>query len=194
MKKTLIVFFLIILTLFLTSNVFAAVPGPAETLRNVWNGILNIAKLDYFKDVRTLEAFFRLAIWIVIFTLFYEVLSRLNILSTRGRAAIVAFVLAAVTAIGIPGKILFVWSQTYAIAVMLVILGVIIVGGLYLVYYVIPGNNRLEIGTRIILLLLLWYLTSVITSNFEDWISRLGEGSLTYAVAFLLPTRLFKIK
>ncbi|MAF99232.1 MAG: hypothetical protein CMH61_01335 [Nanoarchaeota archaeon] len=143
-------------TLFVTSC------APGGAFPNIWQKILDIGSLKFLGIAggNGLVAFVRILIALLIFAILFEVGRRVL---NRNTAGIISGILAIISAIFIPGSILAGIGGAYATFFSIALIGLPVVGGLYLIWR-IPGTSRGGIALRIVILtILLWILMGVRT-------------------------------
>ncbi|MDO8656394.1 MAG: hypothetical protein Q7K45_04090 [Nanoarchaeota archaeon] len=148
----------------------AADTGIISTL---WYRVLSIGNLSFLglSDGSIVAAFVRLLIWLLLFTLFFAVITGLGgtkitpmSFFNRGQAGIVAAVIATIGAIFLPAQVLLATGVGWATAVALLLIGGPIVGiGVLLMKY--PGQGqetKMTVLIKLVLcLLLFWILTAM---------------------------------
>jgi len=170
----------------LLSILLLATPALAlnATLENVWMRILWIGNLGFLgiSDGSLVVAFTRLMIGVLMFTVFFGVLTALGAgpanaapggarnravfyFLTRSQAGVVAAVLAIISAVFMPASVLLATGAGWATAVSLLLIGGPIVGVFWLLW-TIPPNGQPDTAGSIILkliicLLLFWILTAM---------------------------------
>jgi hypothetical protein len=163
MKKSgLLVVGLLLIILFVVSCTSTVPPGSTgSTTQNVWNRVINIISL---KDLgvqdpaRAIIAFMRILVTLLVFVILFEA-ARLFL--SQNVAIVIAAVLAIMSAIFIPGKILAGIGGAYATIISLILIGIPVAGGLYAIFR-IPSTRREYIFIRIvIILILMWILGAV---------------------------------
>ncbi len=134
------------------------------TIKPIWDKILSVGSLQFLgitSGGNALIAFMRILVAILVFALLFEA-SRLTGLS-RNTGIVVAAILAIMSAIFIPGRILAGIGGAYATLIAFVLIGIPVIGGGYALI-AIPGTSRGLILLRIaVILLLLWILISIKT-------------------------------
>lgn len=142
-------------------------------LGDVWQKILYIGGLGFLNigAEAAVVAFTRLLIWILIFTVFFAVITSFgkkadNALGflNRGQAGVVAAVIATIAAIFMPADVLLATGTSWATAIALILIGGPVVGLAFLLWkFPGPGQEtKATVTLKIILcLLLLWILTAV---------------------------------
>lgn len=153
-----------------------ALAGVGDTLSNVWQRILSIGNLSLLglSDSSAVVALTRILIWILMFTVFFALLSflggkegrALGFLK-RNHAIVVAAVLATISAIFLPAPVLLATGTGWATAVALLLIGGPIVGLIYLLW-LIPGKDeegrsketKATVMLKIFLCLLLFWILS----------------------------------
>ncbi|HLC70549.1 MAG TPA: hypothetical protein VJI32_00990 [Candidatus Nanoarchaeia archaeon] len=148
----------------------AADTGIISTL---WYRVLSIGNLSFLglSDGSIVAAFVRLLIWLLLFTVFFAVITGLGGAKTvpmsffnRGQAGIIAGVIATIGAIFLPAQVLLATGVGWATAVALLLIGGPIVGiGVLLMKY--PGQGqetKMTVLIKLVLcLLLFWILTAM---------------------------------
>jgi hypothetical protein len=144
----------------------------------VFDKIVSIGKLEFVTGFEAggasysgvqgeneLIGLMRILIGILVFTLFYWGASNIPGLRDNNRAipVVISLVLAIISVIFIPGKVLAGIGGAYGTLVGFVLMGIpIFIGGMVL--YLIPADNRWLISFRIIIILLMiWILRAVVT-------------------------------
>lgn len=158
-------YLLIFLGLFLAACTSS--DGEEFDARGIWEEFVYIFSLGpLLKSTAALGAFMRAIVGILVFALLFEAGSRLGFL-TRRTAMIVAGVLAIMTVIFLPDKILAGIGSAYAIAFAAILILTPVVGGLWVIFGTAGGNpiiphTRFGHGMRIVILVvLLWILMAV---------------------------------
>lgn len=163
--------FLILSAVGVSSIPFAAA-GPG-IVSNIWNKILYLGGLGFILPAEAgVIAFTRLLIWLLVFTVFFAVITGLGGRSGtapmkffgRGQAGIIAAILATIAAVFLPAEVLLATGAGWGTAIALLLIGGPVVGLGYLLL-TIPGKGKETKGTvlikLILCLLLLWILTAV---------------------------------
>jgi|GEM_PF-3214187 len=169
MKKSgmLIVALVLFASLALSVSAVPSASSIGTMASNIWEEVISIAKLDWvnggtgISSENYLTGFMRLAIFLLIFTILFEVATRTAILS-RGSGAAVAAIISIISAIFIPGSVLAAIGVTYATIVSLILIGSVIVGGAVVAYLIPPNNTFTRVLRIILLLLLIWILSATI--------------------------------
>ena len=158
----------------LLSVPFVAALDVVGTLGNVWHRILGIGSLDFIgmSAGQGVVALTRLLIWLLMFTIFFAVMTGLKGVAgktgsifglfSRGQAGAVAAVVATIAAIFLPPDILLATGTGWATAVALLLIGGPIVGLAYLLY-TIPGkgqDTKTTVFVKLVLCLLLYWILS----------------------------------
>ena len=143
-------------------------------MSNLWYKVLSIGNLSFIglSDGSIVAAFVRLLIWILLFTVFFAVITGLGgkegtapmSVFNRGQAGIVAAVIATIGAIFLPAQVLLATVAGWATAVSLLLIGGPVVGiGVLLMKY--PGQGqetKMTVLIKLVLcLLLFWILTAM---------------------------------
>jgi hypothetical protein len=144
----------------------------ADTLQNVWNSILydvgGLSFLNLGPDTAVI-AFTRILIWIMIFAVFFAVMTGLKSVApfkyfSRGQAGIIATVMATISAVFLPGNVLAATGVGWATAIALLLIGGPIVGLAFLLWK-IPWEGeetKFTVALKLILcFLLLWILAAM---------------------------------
>ncbi|MAF99230.1 MAG: hypothetical protein CMH61_01325 [Nanoarchaeota archaeon] len=156
MSKKLSIIFLFLLTIpFALANVFD----------NVWRRIISFGNLSFlgFSDASIVAGFLRLLIGLLIFTVFFAVLTGAKQfkLFNRGQAGIVAAILAIVTAIFMPTGILLGIGAGYGTAISLLLIG-LPVAAVFYALFTLPGEPCFWLFIKFVLLtILLWVLSAI---------------------------------
>jgi hypothetical protein len=150
--------------------VMAAVEGPSsliDMIGDVFRMISQLFRMDWaMNDPSILLGFFRFLFWITIFTILFSAGSRVAILNRR-TAGVIAAVIATASTILTPASVLFGVFETYTVIVLLIMVGIPIGGLMYLAYGVLPSiitNPRTLSLTRLFILIVAWYLASMVTT------------------------------
>src|SRR3989344_1112921 len=153
---------------------FATALDVVGTLGNVWDRILGIGSLNFLGVSAGVgvTALTRILIWILMFTIFFAVMTGLKGatgstgsifgLFSRTQAGIVAAVIATIAAIFLPPDVLLATGTGWATAVALLLIGGPIVGLAYLLY-TIPGkgqDTKATVFVKLVLCLLLYWILS----------------------------------
>lgn len=131
-------------------------------LDNAWRTVLSLGNLSFlgFPDASLVHGFLRILVGILVFTIFFALLTSLQQTKffNRGQSGVVAGILAIITAVFLPAELLTGIGAGYAAAVSLVLIGVPVVGTFYLLFQ-LPSKERWEVFLKIVvLLILLWVL------------------------------------
>ncbi len=160
---------LAVLTL-LTIPLVAAESG---ILSNLWYKVLSIGNLSFLglSDGSIVAAFVRILIWLLLFTVFFAVITGLGGAKTapmsffnRGQAGLIAAIIATIGAIFLPAQVLLATGVGWATAIALLLIGGPVVGlGVLLIKY--PGQGqetKMTVLIKLVLcLLLFWILTAM---------------------------------
>lgn len=155
----------------LTIPFVAADTGIISTL---WYRVLSIGNLSFLglSDGSIVAAFVRLLIWILLFTVFFAVITGLGgakgtapmSFFNRGQAGVIAAVIATIGAIFLPAQVLLATGVGWATAIALLLIGGPVVGiGVLLMKYPGQGNEtKMTVLIKLVLcLLLFWILTAM---------------------------------
>ncbi len=159
-RFTLVFFFLFVVLLFSAACVPKDSQGESEelSLKSIWNAILSVGKLEFLfpegkeSGETAISALARIAVFIIIFALLFEIATRALPVS-RNIAGVITFVLAAMSAIFMPAAVLISIFATYSLLFSLILVGVVVVGAAYFVYHVLPGGGAFWLGIRVLILL-----------------------------------------
>ena len=151
---------LVTLLLLIIPSTFAATG--ISGLDNAWRTFISLGNLSFlgFPDASLVHGFLRILVGILVFTLFFALLTSLKQTKffNRGQSGVVAGILAIITAIFLPAELLTGIGAGYATAVSLILIGVPVVGTFYLLFQ-LPSKERWEVFLKIVvLLILLWVL------------------------------------
>ena len=150
------------------------VAAQSGIIGNLWYKVLSIGNLSFLglSDGSIVAAFVRLLIWLLLFTVFFAVITGLGGKSgtapmsffNRGQAGIVAGVIATIGAIFLPAQVLLATGVGWATAIALLLIGGPVVGiGVLLMKY--PGQGqetKMTVLIKLVLcLLLFWILTAM---------------------------------
>ncbi|MFA6460815.1 MAG: hypothetical protein WCV90_00995 [Candidatus Woesearchaeota archaeon] len=150
----------LLLTLLLVSFASASFIDDVETFKN-----------DIGITEPLLILVIRLAILSIVALLLYEGISKLGL--SQGAAGGIAFLIAAISAVFIPGGVLAAVASTYAVVISVILILLPIAALMFLVYAVIPGTSLAWRGLRIALIILTWVLLSM----FKSWLGSLSTSS-----------------
>ncbi|MBI2666729.1 hypothetical protein HYX13_03900 [Candidatus Woesearchaeota archaeon] len=164
-KRGVVLLSLVVLSFLMMSWSVYALPPPLDSIFNVANEIVSLKFLG-IQGQTAVMSFLRLMVGILVFALFFEG-ARLLPFQRNTRLAI-AFVLATLSVLLIPGQVLVGISAAYSTLAALILVGVPVAGGFYLVYRM-PSATRGEIAMKLvllfILLLILWALKAWVTGS-----------------------------
>ena len=138
-----------------------------DSIKDIGQEVINVAKLDWVNGgtgvsgENYLTGFMRLAIFFLIFVLLFELASRTGVLQ-RNTAIAVAAILSLISAIFIPGSVLAAIGISYATLFSFILIGSVIVGGLFLVYMIPTTSLPFRILRIVLLLLLFWILSATV--------------------------------
>jgi len=141
----LIFFSLLLLTACQTSQ--AQVP----TLKDIWEGILEIGTLGFIGSADNLVGFMRIMVFILVFAVLYEA-SRLTRFPTNIRA-VISIVISIISSVVMPAGVLAGIAAAYGTVVASVLIGVPVLGGFYALYR-IPSDDRWQIALKIGIILI----------------------------------------
>lgn len=154
-KRSGVILFLLIISLFVVS----CAPGQQLTLKSVWNDILSIGQLKFLlgnaAPDNVIIGFMRLMVGILVFALLYEVSGLLGL--SKNVRITVAVIISIMSLVFMPGAVLAAIGGSYATVVSLVMIGVPVVGGLYVIFR-IPSTSRGLIFVKIVILLILLFV------------------------------------
>ncbi|MBS3169135.1 hypothetical protein J4210_01505 [Candidatus Woesearchaeota archaeon] len=154
---------------------FATALDVVGTLGNVWDRILGIGSLNFLGVSAGVgvTALTRILIWILMFTIFFAVMTGLKGatgstgsifgLFSRTQAGIVAAVIATIAAIFLPPDVLLATGTGWATAVALLLIGGPIVGLAYLLY-TLPGRGQDTKTTVFVKLILCFFLYWILSA------------------------------
>ena len=125
------------------------------SLIGIWNKILWFGTLGFlgYTAEPPMAGFMRIMIAVLIFAILFELANLTGFLS-RNIAITIALILAIISAIFIPGAVLAGIGAGYATFVALVLVGLPVVGGLYL-FFRLPTGTRAQRFIRFVVLLIL---------------------------------------
>ena len=151
----------------------------SQTLGNVWWQILSVGNLSFLglSDGSAVVALTRLLIGFLVFTIIFALLvvfagggghggagghggGSLSFLN-RGQAAVVAAVIAVITAVFIPAAVLLAVGSSWGVAVALILIGGPIVGFFFLMWN-IPGRGRTSFFLKLVICMLLFWVLSAV--------------------------------
>ena len=151
-----------------------ALADVGTTLGNVWNKVLGVGHLHFLNisDGTAVIALTRLLIWVLVFTVFFAVITAFNGRGNalgflnRGQGAVVAAIIATISAIFMPASVLAATGVGWATAIALILIGGPI-AGLGSLLILIPGRGNETRGTvfikLVICLLMFWILSAMKT-------------------------------
>ena|SRR3989344_377383 len=167
-------YLLVFLGLFLAACTSASEGDDSFTLADIFgteSTFYKIFSLQFLglEDGTVIGAFMRAMVGLLIFAILFEVGTRTLFAAPAQRkfAGIIAGVLAIMTAIFLPDAILAGIGSSYAIAFAAILIGLPVVGGLWVIFGSVGGkpiisHTRFGHGLRIIILvILLWILMAV---------------------------------
>ena len=141
---------------------------------NIWYKVLSIGNLSFLglSDGSIVAAFVRILIWLLLFTVFFAVITGLGgdkgtapmKFFNRGQAGLIAAIIATIGAIFLPAQVLLATGVGWATAIALLLIGGPVVGiGVLLMKY--PGQGqetKMTVLIKLVLcLLLFWILTAM---------------------------------
>lgn len=137
----------------------------ALTFDNVWRDFISMGNLSFlgFGDYNILAGLTRLLLAIMIFTLFFALLSKewgsFKIFE-RNHAVIIALVLAIMSSVFMPVQIILAVGTGWGTAVAFILIGAPIVGIAYLLHLLSHGrpDNRFTVFVKIILCLIMLFI------------------------------------
>ncbi len=153
-----------------------AAAAVTDTLKSIWQKFLYAGGLGFLgigPDAAVI-AFTRILIWLLMFSVFFAVLTGLGAgggaggiapmkFFSRGQAGVVAGVIATIAAIFLPANVLAATGVGWATAVALLLIGGPIVGlGYLLITYPEEGDTKATVAVKLVIcLLLFWVLTAM---------------------------------
>ena len=150
----------------------ALADGVTDTLLSVWDKIISVGSLSVLglSDGAVVTGLTRILIWVLMFTIFFSVMTGLGGKSgsapfrffSRGQAGVIAAVIATISAIFMPDVVLGATGVGWATAVSLFLIGGPIVGLGALLHY-IPGKGnetKLTVTIKFLLCLLMFWILS----------------------------------
>ena len=163
-KRGLVVFSLLIIGLFIISCAPANQASNVPIGQQVMNTISHIGTLKFLgvtSGGNALVGFVRVLVAIMVFAILFE---SGRFFLNQNIAAAAAGVLAVISAIFMPANILAGVGGAYATLTAFVLIGIPVVGGLFVVFQVIPSTTRFWLGLRtLLIILLIWILSNVKT-------------------------------
>lgn len=138
-----------------------------DTVKDIGREVISVAKLDWvnggtgMSSENYLTGFMRLAVFLLVFTILFELATRTAVLS-RGAGAAIAAIISIISAIFIPGSVLAAIGVSYATIVSFILIGSVIVGGMVIVYLIPTTNLGFRILRIVLLLLLFWILSATV--------------------------------
>lgn len=177
--KKVLVLLLVILVMFLSLS--ATVAAQRESfLKRTSDSLLSIAQLNFLdNDAAKLASFMRIMVWIVVFTVVWTALRRLGggaqgTFFASGASMAIAMVFATVGSIFISPDLLIGIGESYSTVVAAALVGFLAIGLLAFLYGGLPTmvpHGRILAITRLVFIILLWYIL--------DNISGFVEGKFT---------------
>lgn len=162
-----------IISLLTIPPVFALDIG--RTLSNVWDKIISVGNLSALglSNQSVTEGFTRILVWILLFTIFYAVLKGFKGSKNMGWmenkfAAIIAFVIATLSAVFMPVPALLAIGGGFATLFALILIGLPVVGmGVLLLS--IPGKDteetKVHVLIKLVICLILFWVLSVMSNH-----------------------------
>lgn len=150
------------------------VAAESGILSNIWYKVLSIGNLSFLglSDGSIVAAFVRILIWVLLFTVFFAVITGLGgkdgtapmSFFSKGQAGLIAAIIATIGAIFLPAQVLLATGVGWATAIALLLVGGPVVGiGVLLMKY--PGQGqetKMTVLIKLVLcLLLFWILTAM---------------------------------
>ena len=154
-------FYLFILFL-LIIPVVAADPI-TDTLAKAGKTVLKLFDLSWVEGPEMLGALVRVGVFLMVFALLFWGSRTLHLPGATG--GIIAFVMAAITAIFIPASILIAMGGIWATIFAMVFVFGPILAVLFIIYTYIPGTTWVQNLIRIIILLMLMFAYIMVMSN-----------------------------
>ncbi len=175
-KRTIALLSILLLLLLLPPVV--ALPF-SDQLGNVWNNIITIGNLNWlgYSDANLVLGLMRILLWFLIFTLFFAVTTGLGgekgsapmKFFGRKQAAIVAAIIATITAVFLPASVLLATGAGWATVVAFVLIGLPVVGIAYLLWK-IPWEGeetKFTVFLKLILCLVLFWVLSAMKYHLD---------------------------
>lgn len=188
-----------------------AAAGPLDVLGGVWNKILMIGGLSFLQGFG-LIGFTRILIWILVFALFFAVMTGLGAgregaqgvsapfkFFGRRQAMVVAAVLATISAIFLPAAAILAVGAGWATAVGLILIGTPIIGLGYVLWN-IPGKDKdgkseetkgTVLLKLLISMLLFWILSAMNYSLVAERGVAIGSASVAGTMANFIAWALY---
>lgn len=149
---------------------FAA--AESNIVSNIWWKILSVGNLTFLglSDGSVVAAFTRILIWLLLFTLFFAVLTGMGgakgtapmSFFNRGQAGLIAAIIATIATIFMPAQVLLATGTGWATAMALLLVGGPVVGlGYLLIIYPGSGNDtKATVLIKLVLCLVLFWILS----------------------------------
>lgn len=157
-------------SLVLATSVFAQSEG---VFQRVFDILIRIFSLDYLDEERKLLAFLRGVIWIGVFTVLYTVINRLKGMFTGRTSTVLAGVIATLSVIGLPDRVIKSIAGGYSTLAGIVIVGILGISVWHLAYQVLPKlgiqGSLLSIG-RIVALSFALFAIGFTSGLIADWV------------------------
>ena len=146
----------------------------SDTLGNVWWKVMSVGNLSFLgmSDGSVVVALTRILIGILVFTIFYAVITMLSDgekptlpFIKKNQAIVIAAIIAIITSIFLPAQVLLAAGAGWATIVALLLVGGPVVGIAFLMWSY-PGEGKDETKSTVVLkivlcVLLLWILTAM---------------------------------
>ncbi len=155
-------YLLVFLGLFLAACTSADTGG--FEISDVWDKFVEIFSLGFLDSEEAVGAFMRAIVGILVFAVLHFAGTTFLFTqpNTRKIATVIALVLAIMTVIWLPVEVLAGIGASWAIGFAAALIALPVVGGLYLVYHVIPSTGRFWYGIKVlVLIIILWMLVAV---------------------------------
>jgi hypothetical protein len=151
----------------------------SNTAGKVWDVILNIFQLKFISGGLMLVGFMRLVVFLLVFTLLFFGSQQIGLGRTGG---IVAFLLAAIGVIFIPGQILLFVGEVYGTIFAWGLIVSAIFALFFIVYYIPPNTWWGQLLRIFILILLLWIFTGV--ADQAEMLAKIKDPLMVLRVGF----------
>ena len=143
----------------------------AGTANDIWNKVLSVGNLTFLgmSDGSIVVAFTRLLIWVLLFTIFFAVLTGLGGAQgtapmkffNRGQAGVLAGIIATIATIFMPAQVLLATGAGWATIIALLLVGGPVVGLGYLLLTFPEKDTKGTVLLKLVLCLLLFWVLSV---------------------------------
>ena len=167
MKKSNLIFMFLVLTVLLSSSVFAG-------LGDAISGILDIGRLEFLFGSgaeNQLIGFVRILMAILVFSILYWGLSIIPGMP-RNIAITIGVLLAILTAVFMPKEILLTFGATYATIFALIIIGGPIAGALALCFFTPTPNRGVAFIKFLVIVFVMWLISKI-----NVWAGKLATAS-----------------